>query len=83
MTGDANRTADQSQSCSVSSSTSQFALKLKDGRVVKLDDVGNQRVQEAMKNKKKWSSDAAASKPIHATVSGVLNDDRLVVMSIK
>ena len=36
-----------------------------------------------MKNKKKWSSDAAASKPIHATVSGVLNDDRLVVMSIK
>jgi hypothetical protein len=83
-TGDANRTAtDQGQSCSVSSSTSQFALKLKDGRVVKLDDVGNQRAQETLKNKKKWSEDAAASKPIHASVSGVLNDDKLLVMSIK
>jgi len=84
-TGDANRAAtDQGQSsCSVSSSTTQFALKLKDGRVVKLDDVGNQRAQETFKNKKKWSEDAAASKPIHASVSGVLNDDKLLVMSIK
>jgi hypothetical protein len=82
-TGDANRSADQGQSCSVSSSTAQFALKLKDGRVVKLDDVGNQRAQEAFKNKKKWSEDAAANKPIHASVSGVLNDDKLLVMSIK
>lgn len=83
-TGDANRAAtDQGQSCSVSSSTSQFALKLKDGRVVKLDDVGNQRAQETLKNKKKWSEDATANKPIHASVSGVLNDDKLLVMSIK
>lgn len=82
-TGDANRAApDQGQSCSVSSSTTQFALKLKDGRVAKLDDVGNQRAQEALKNKKKWSQDAAANKPIHASVSGVLNDDKLLVMSI-
>jgi hypothetical protein len=83
-TGDANRAAtDQGQACSVSSSTAQFALKLKDGRVVKLDDVGNQRAQETLKNKKKWSEDAAANKPIHASVSGVLSDDRLLVMSIK
>ena len=83
-TGDANRSAtDQGQSCSVSSSTTQFALKLKDGRVVKLDDVGNQRAQETFKNKKKWSQDATANKPIHASVSGVLNDDKLLVMSIK
>ena len=83
-TGDANRAAtDQGQSCSVSSSTAQFALKLKDGRVVKLDDVGNQRAQEAFKNKKKWSQDATANKPIHASVSGVLSDDKLLAMSIK
>jgi hypothetical protein len=83
-TGDANRAApDPGQSCSVSSSTAQFALKLKDGRAVKLDDVGNQRAQEAFKNKKKWSQDATANKPIHASVSGVLTDDKLLVMSIK
>jgi len=84
MTGDANRTAtDQGQSCPVSASTAQFALKLKDGHVVKLDDVGNQRAQEALKNKKKWTDDAAANKPIHASVSGVLNGDQLLVMSIR
>jgi hypothetical protein len=82
--GDANRatTSDQGQSCSVSASTSQFALKLKDGQIVKFDDVGNLRALEALKSKKKWSDDAASQKPIHASASGVLNGDRLTVLSI-
>jgi hypothetical protein len=82
--GEANRatTADQGQACSVSASTTQFALKLKDGQVVKFDDVGNQRAIEALKSKKKWTDDAAAQKPIHATASGVLAGDRLTVLSI-
>lgn len=82
--GDANRAtaSDAGQSCSVSASTSQFALKLKDGQIVKFDDVGNQRALETLKSKKKWSDDAAAQKPIHASASGVLNGDRLTVVSI-
>jgi len=82
--GDANRatTSGQGQACSVSASTSQFALKLKDGQVVKFDDVGNQRALEALKSKKKWTDGAAAQKPIHASASGVLNGDRLTVVSI-
>lgn len=75
-------TSGQGQACSVSASTSQFALKLKDGQVVKFDDVGNQRALEALKSKKKWTDGAAAQKPIHASASGVLNGDRLTVVSI-
>ena len=83
--GDANRaaTADQGQSCSVSASTTQFAIKLKEGQTVKLDDVGNQRALEALKNKKKWSDAASSGKPIHVDASGVLNGDQLITMSIK
>ena len=82
--GDANHaaTADQGQSCSVTSSTTQFAIKLKDGQIVKLDDVGNQRVQEALKTKKKWIDAAAAGKAIHVDASGVLNGDKLIALSI-
>jgi hypothetical protein len=74
--------AGNGQSCSVSSSTSQFALKTKDGNTIRFDDVGNARVQEAMKMHKKWSESASASKPIHVKASGVLNGDKLTVMSI-
>src|SRR5207253_1967168 len=60
-------------SCPVSASTTKFALKLKDGQTVKLDDVGNMRAQDAFKAHKKWSDSAAASKPIRVKASGVLN----------
>ncbi|MCU1274596.1 MAG: hypothetical protein JWO48_2027 [Bryobacterales bacterium] len=69
-------------SCSVSASTTQFALKLKDGQAVKFDSVGNMRAQEALKNRKKWTESAAASKPIRVKASGVLNGDQLTVISI-
>jgi hypothetical protein len=71
-----------SQSCGVSTSTTQFALKMKDGNTVKFDDVGNARVQEAMKTRKKWSESASASKPIRVKASGVLNSDTLTVVSV-
>jgi len=69
-------------SCPVSASTTQFALKLKDGQAVKFDDVGNMRAQEAFKTRKKWSDSATASKPLHVKASGVLNGDRLTVLSV-
>jgi hypothetical protein len=81
---DADRAAaDQGQSCSVSASTTQFAVKLKDGQTVKLDDVGNLRAQEALKNKKNWSEAAASGKPINVSANGWLNGEQLVTMSIK
>jgi len=68
--------------CAVSANTSKFALKMSDGRTVTFDDVGNQRAQEAIKNKKKWSDAAASGKPIHAKTTGVLTGDQLTVLSI-
>ena len=81
----ADRTAnDQSSSagsgsCNLSASSSQFALKMKDGKVVRLDDVGNLRVQEAMKMHKKWTE---GGKPVHVKASGVMSGDQLTVVSI-
>src|SRR5271169_2665457 len=50
------------QSCPVSSSTTAFALKTKDGQVMKFDAIGNARAAEEIKTK--WSKDIAAGKPI-------------------
>jgi hypothetical protein len=43
---------------------------------VRFDDVGNARVQEAMKTHKKWSDSASASKAIHVKANGVLNGEK-------
>jgi len=55
---------------------------MKDGNTVRFDDVGNARVQEAMKARKKWSESASANKPIRVKASGVLNGDKLTVLSV-
>jgi cytoskeletal protein RodZ len=70
------------QACTPSASSAAFALKLEDGRVVKFDSVGNMRAQEAFKNKKKWQEMASSGKPIHVKASGMMSDDKLVVMSV-
>ena len=49
---------------------------------MRFDDVGNARVQEAMKTHKNWSESASASKAIHVKANGVLNGDKLTVLSI-
>jgi hypothetical protein len=69
-------------SCPVAASTTQFALKTKDGNTVRFDDVGNTRVQEAMKTHKKWSDSVTANKQIHLKANGVLNGDKLTVVSV-
>ncbi len=69
-------------SCPVSASTTQFAIKLKDGQTAKFDSVGNMRAQEAFKMHKKWSDSASASKPVRVKVSGVMSGDKLTVVSI-
>ena len=74
--------ADQSQGCKVSASTKEFALRTDSGETLRFDSVGNARAEEAIKNKKKWSNDAAAGKPIRAKVIANANGDKLTVMSI-
>ena len=49
---------------------------------MRFDDVGNTRVQEAMKTHKKWSDSASANKEIHVKASGVLNGDKLTLVAI-
>jgi hypothetical protein len=82
--GTANRAASDSASgsCSVSASTSTFAMKLEDGRTLPLDMVGNDRAKEQIQKNKKWTEAASSGKPIHAKVSGVESGEKLVVSSI-
>jgi hypothetical protein len=74
--------ANQSQGCSVSANTKEFALKTNSGQTYRFDSVGNERTEQAIKNKKKWNDLASAGKPIHARVSANLSGDRLTVVSI-
>ena len=69
-------------SCSVSTSTSQFALQTKDGRTLRFDSVGNERAKEALQTKKKWSEAVSSGKPIEAKVSAAETGDKLTVLSI-
>ena len=73
---------DQSQNCALSGSTKEFALRTKDGKVLRFDQVGNQRAGDAIKNKKKWSEAASGGKSVQAKVSGHLEGDELTVLSV-
>lgn len=75
-----NRVDPQAQACSVSSSTTAFAIKTKDGQVLKFDTVGNNRAAEELKTK--WAQNLNAGKPIHAKVSGMINGDMVTVTSV-
>lgn len=77
----ANRSSTDA-SCPVTASSTQLGMKLDDGRVVRFDLVGMQRAQDELKNNKRWVKDTGAGKAIHASVSGVLNGDKLIVSSI-
>jgi len=79
--GSANRSSAEG-SCGVSNSTNQFALKTADGKTLRLDMVGNQRVQDEIKTNKKWSDAATSGKPIKVKVSGAVTGDKLIVSSI-
>ena len=79
----ANRSAGESgESCAVSANSTQIGMKMSDGRTVRFDLVGNQRAQDGLKNNKHWTKDLSDGKPVHATVQGALNGDKLIVSSI-
>ena len=75
-----NRVDPQVQACAVSNSTTAFALKTKDGQILKFDAVGNNRAAEELKTK--WGQNLSAGKPIHAKVSGSINGDTVTVTSV-
>jgi hypothetical protein len=68
--------------CTVTNSTSIFALQTEGGQVMRFDSVGNSRAAETLKSKEKWTKDLTANKPIRAKVSGLLTGDTITVTSI-
>jgi hypothetical protein len=79
---DRSTAAGQSQGCTLSSSTKEFALRTKDGQTLRFDSVGNDRAEEALRNKKKWSDSISAGKPIQVKVQGAMTGDKLTVITI-
>ena len=77
-----NKGQGEAQSCPVSYSTTAFALKTKEGQVMKFDAIGNARAAEELKTKSSWSKDVAAGKPVRAKVTGILNGENITVTSI-
>jgi hypothetical protein len=80
---EASKTASASQGCAVSASSKEFALRTKEGRLLRFDAVGNERAADAIKNKKNWSTAMSAGKPITAKVEGTaLDGDNVTVLAI-
>ena len=69
--------------CTLSSSTSAFALQATGGQVFKFDSVGNIRAAELLKSKANWTKDLSAGKPIHAKVAGTLSGETITVASLQ
>ena len=69
-------------SCPVSATSNELGMKLDNGQTVRFDLVGTMRAQDQLKTDKHWTKDLTDNKPIHATVSGVLDGDKLIVSSI-
>lgn len=80
--GEADRNSNAGSSCNISSTSGEFALQTKDGRTLRFDAVGNERVKQELLNRKSWTNASAAGKPIQATVSGTQTGDSLLVVSI-
>jgi hypothetical protein len=63
-----SRQSNAAESCAATAGTTDFALRLSDGRT--------------LKTKKKWVDAAATRKPIRSTVHGVETGDTLMALSI-
>src|SRR5215467_8464311 len=64
----------KSEACVPTASTTAFAIHAR-GKVLKLDEAGNTKAADAMKNK--------ANRQISATVQGTLSEDTIKVDSIE
>ncbi len=75
----ANRTAGE---CKVTPQSTQLGLRLQDGHTMRFDMVGTERARQELKTNKRWSKDLADGKPIHVTVAGAINGNKMIVSSI-
>lgn len=69
--------------CPVTAQTTSFGLVTSDGRYVRFDDEGNQRIVEMMKTNKDWDSNIQNKKPVEVRVVGTANGDILVIKQIR
>ena len=76
------KASNAADSCVASANTNNFALRMRDGRALRLDAVGNERAKEELKTKKKWADAASNGKPIRGTVHGIESGDTLVALSV-
>lgn len=68
------------RSCYIGQNTNAFALRLKDGRMVRLDDPSNQKVVQQLKSGDRLQDKV---KTFRATVKGTMQADTITVESIK
>jgi hypothetical protein len=74
------------RSCAITSSTTEFAMILPGGRLVKLDTASNTMVSDQIRNNSEWRGDMDASQRgrlVRATVTGSVEGDRLKVESFQ
>ena len=76
------KASNAADSCPATANTNDFALRLRDGRALRFDSVGNERAKEELKTKKKWADAASNGKPIRGTVHGVESGDRIMALSV-
>ena len=72
-----------SAECTPTSTTTNFALVLADGKTVKLDETGNSKAAEALKNSADRSKDPDAKTAVTAKVSGSLSGDTIKVETVE
>ena len=73
--------------CHPTDATTAFVLSSADGKMYKLDETGNKKAAEAVKNRADRSKDpnapaATAPSPVNANISGSLEGDTIKVEAI-
>ncbi len=72
--------ANWDRSCFISSSSSSFSLQLQDGRTVKIDDAGNQRISSQLQSTGRVST---MNKVFRVKITGSLEGDTIHITDIQ
>ncbi len=72
-----------SAECAPTNDTSTFALVLADGKTIKLDEDGNAKAADALKNSADRAKNPGEKKAVTAKVTGSLSGDTITVEDIQ
>jgi len=72
--------ANWDRSCFISSSSNAFSLQLQDGRTVKIDDAGNQRINSQLQSTGRVST---MNKVFRVKITGSLEGDTIHITDIQ